>query len=71
MGEIMSEDIEKMPDRCTVEKCGNEKQRGDLLFCFLHREKWIELCKGVGIHEKLVDKSIIEEYLNKFQNRMI
>lgn len=67
----MDEYTEKMSNQCTVEKCGNERQIGDLLFCFAHRGEWVELCKRAGIHEKLVDKSTIEEYLNKFQNMVV
>ena len=36
-------------DICTVNNCGDLKQRGDSLFCGKHRITWRDVCKLNGV----------------------
>lgn len=51
---------------CSVNHCNIIKETGDLLFCTLHREKWIEFCKEKGIHEIDVEDSISAKFFKVF-----
>lgn len=57
-----------MVDNCTVKGCKNLKQSGNIYFCDVDRNRWINLCKEVGIHERIVDDDATIKLLKKFQN---
>ena len=53
-------------DVCVVEGCENLKSSGDLLFCFIHRKRWIEYCKMNSIDNRQIPESTQQDFLDEF-----
>ena len=53
---------------CEHKSCKNLIGDGDLFWCYLHRNKWVSLCKAQGIHEIIISEMNLDLLRFQFNN---